>query len=199
MELLGAGGADAVTVRAVCEGARLNPRYFYESFADRDRLLVALYDDVAEGLGVEIVHAMAAAGDDLAGATRAGIETVFRYVAADPRRARILYTEAVGLEPLARRRLAATDALITAIAGPVEAAAAAGLTRVPAVAPIDVVAASMFTGGVSAILTGWLGGRIDRSLDDLIDEAVVLALAVFAAASDRPPTRPAPAGRSRRR
>ena len=40
--LLGTEGDAATTVRAVCQRARLNPRYFYESFADRDQVVVAL-------------------------------------------------------------------------------------------------------------------------------------------------------------
>src|SRR5262245_45333483 len=33
-ELLGTEGWSATTVRGVCQAARLNPRYFYESFRD---------------------------------------------------------------------------------------------------------------------------------------------------------------------
>lgn len=179
LELLGEGGREAVTVRAVCERARLNPRYFYESFPDRDELLVGLYDDVGAELAGRVAAALAAATDDLAAAVRAGVETVFRFVADDPRRAAILYTEAVDLDALARRRQAATDALIAAITAPAEAGAAAGMARVPAVEPIDVVAASMFTGGVNEILVGWLGGRIQGTLEHVVDDAVTLSLAVF--------------------
>ena len=176
-DLLGEGG-DAITVRAVCERARLNPRYFYESFTDRNHLLVGLYDDVASALAVEVAAALQQS-DDLASATRAGIDTVFRFVVADPRRAQILYTEGIDLEPLAHRRQATTDALVDSLVGPVEAGAAAGITRAPVVEPIDIIAASMFTGGVSAILMSWLAGRIPCTLDEVIDDAVVLALGVF--------------------
>jgi AcrR family transcriptional regulator len=47
-DLLGTEGAEATTVRAVCLKARLNPRYFYESFDDLDTLVVAVYDRVVE-------------------------------------------------------------------------------------------------------------------------------------------------------
>ena len=215
LDLLGSGGSDAVTVRAVCREARLNPRYFYESFDDVDALLTALYDDVAEALATAVATALAElggdpaagatsspptsgsgtelGGDPAAGATgspptsglgggarlgvdlaevvRVGVDTVFRFVADDPRRARILYTEALGHEALARRRLASTDDFIAAITEPVAGTDVA----------LDVVTASMFTGGMNEILMGWLGGRIDRSLDDLVDEAVALALVVLGA------------------
>ena len=176
LDLVGTGGADAVTVRAVCKAARLNPRYFYESFADRGELLVGLYDDVAAALGAVVAERLSVAPDDLAEAARIGIDTVFRFAAEDPRRAKVLYVEALTDEALARRRLDAVDAFIAALArGRVadddEGAATSG-PRAPA---IDVVAASMFTGGVEEILTGWLGGRIDLTLDEVVDAAVALA------------------------
>ena len=40
-------GLPATTVRAVCARARLTPRYFYESFADRESLVVTLFDELA--------------------------------------------------------------------------------------------------------------------------------------------------------
>jgi AcrR family transcriptional regulator len=188
LELFGTEGDAATSVRAVCKKSQLNARYFYESFADRDKLLGALYDQQATELFVEIATALEAAGDDLAAGTRAGIETVFRFVAADPRRAKVLYTEAMGNEALARRRHATMHALITAISQP----EALGATTTPALESIGVVAASMFTGGVNEILMGWIDGRIDADLDQLIDDAVRLSLAVFDTATS------APAGRSDR-
>ena len=44
--LLGGAAGPALTVRAVCRAAGLTERYFYESFADRDEFVRAVYDDV---------------------------------------------------------------------------------------------------------------------------------------------------------
>lgn len=169
-ELLGEGGADALTVRAVCKGARLNPRYFYESFDDRGELLVGLYDEVAKDLASAVAARLPVAPADLADGARIGIDTVFRFVAEDPRRAKVLYTEVVGDEALVRRRAGTVDQFIAALSR--------GTSPV-----IDVVTASMFAGGMVEILTGWVSGRIELSLDELIDAAVALALRVL-----QPPT-----------
>ncbi|GAA5049521.1 TetR/AcrR family transcriptional regulator [Nocardia callitridis] len=48
LELIGEAGAPGVTMRAVCRGAGLTDRYFYESFASRDELLDVLYREVAD-------------------------------------------------------------------------------------------------------------------------------------------------------
>lgn len=44
--MLGTDGWQATTVRGICERARLNPRYFYESFSGLDELLVAVFDRI---------------------------------------------------------------------------------------------------------------------------------------------------------
>ena len=48
LDLVGEGGSAAVSVRSVCRKAGLTDRYFYESFANRDELLVAVFTEVAE-------------------------------------------------------------------------------------------------------------------------------------------------------
>ena len=83
-ELLGTDGDAGTTVRAVCAATRLNPRYFYESFADRDALLLAVYDQQVAELGELLASRLAEVGDDEAAFTRTGIDTVVRFVAEDP-------------------------------------------------------------------------------------------------------------------
>ena len=63
VELLGTEGAAGVTVRAVCRGARLTERYFYEAFPDggRDALLRAVHAQVAGEAREAIVAAVARA------------------------------------------------------------------------------------------------------------------------------------------
>ncbi len=46
VQLLGGAGGPALTVRAKSRHAGLTERYFYESFADREHCVRAVYDDV---------------------------------------------------------------------------------------------------------------------------------------------------------
>ena len=48
LDLLGGEATGAVSVRAACRGAQLTERYFYESFEDRDALVLAVYEEVAD-------------------------------------------------------------------------------------------------------------------------------------------------------
>ena len=89
-ELLGGQGSAAVTVRSVCRHARLTDRYFYESFADRDELLAAVYDRVAERARRALAEAVAHAerGPELV--ARSAVEAFVGLLTADPRRGRVL-------------------------------------------------------------------------------------------------------------
>ena len=106
-ELLGSEGWSATTVRAVCQAAQLNPRYFYESFEDLDHLLGAIYDRTVEELAAVVLGAADAAGPEPASQVRAVLGRIVDFVADDPRRGRVLYVEALGNEALNRRRIEA--------------------------------------------------------------------------------------------
>src|SRR5262245_18080215 len=92
-ELLGTEGWAGTSVRAVCQGARLNPRYFYESFDDLDALVVAVYDRVVSELGTAVLAAHGEAPDDPRAQLRAIVEATVAFVDDDRRRARVLYVE----------------------------------------------------------------------------------------------------------
>jgi AcrR family transcriptional regulator len=71
LELLGRDGWSATTVRAVCAEAGLTERYFYESFANRDELLVAIFDRVAAEAATAVPAAVEAAPQDARAKSRA--------------------------------------------------------------------------------------------------------------------------------
>ena len=187
-ELLGTEGWSGTTVRAVCQKARLNPRYFYESFEDLDALVVAVYDRLVAELRDEIATAVEKAGDDPGDRVRATVESTVRFVDDDRRRGRVLYGEALGNEALNRRRIEtgfATADLIAPENGHV----------------VQRVAAAMIVGGFSELLMAWLDGRIKVDRSQLVEQATALFLAVGEAAGAIAATKAAagPSGRRRTR
>lgn len=89
-DMIGTHGAPSVTLRAVCREAGLSPRYFYESFADREELLTAVYDHAEAGLLARLVPANEAAPKL---SIREIIDICAEYFEEDPRRARTLLRE----------------------------------------------------------------------------------------------------------
>ena len=166
-------------MRAVCQAARLNPRYFYESFDDLDALVVALYDRMVGELGVEVVAAIAAAGDDPRAQTRAAIGSIVSFVDDDRRRARLLYVEALGNEALNRRRIETAHALVAGV----EQHARARYGPAPPGEKIGRVAASILVGGTGELVVAWLDGHIAMGREQLVDDATELFLAMGDAAA----------------
>jgi AcrR family transcriptional regulator len=178
-DLLGTAGWGGTTVRAVCQAARLNPRYFYESFADLDALVVAVYDGLVGQLSREVLAAVRAAGDDAGAQTRAAVDRIVSFVDEDRRRARVLYVEALGNEALNRRRIETGHALVAAV----EQHTAERHGRPAPGEPIGRIAAAVLVGGTSELVLAWLDGRIDVSRDQLVDDATALFLALGEAAA----------------
>jgi AcrR family transcriptional regulator len=165
-------------VRAVCQTAALNPRYFYESFEDLDALVVAVYDRVVAELGASVVAEVEAAGDDPVAQVRASIGGVVAFVDDDRRRARVLYVEALGNEALNRRRIETGHA----VAAFVERFTAERRGKPPKGERIGTIGAAILVGGVSELVVSWLEGRIDVSREQLVDDATALFVAMGEAA-----------------
>jgi AcrR family transcriptional regulator len=179
LELLGTEGSAGTSVRAVCQAARLNPRYFYESFEDLDALVVALFDDLIAELGAQVLAALRAAGDDPGAQTRAALRTIVEFVDEDRRRGRVLYVEALGSEALNRRRIETAHLLVASV----EQHAAAAQGALPEGEPIGRIGASLLVGGVGELVVAWLDGRIVADRDQLVDDAAELLLAMGEAAA----------------
>lgn len=168
--LFGDGGEAAMSVRSVCRECGLNTRYFYESFADTDDLLGAVYDQVSAALAADVEAAMAGAGDCLPARTRAGIAAVLGFGSADPRRGRVLFTDARANPVLAARRAATQDLLR-------EAVLSEGGRLNPGSDPVAAqVGAAMYTGAMAELAQQWLGGNLGDDLGVVVDYALRLVL-----------------------
>src|SRR5262249_23880786 len=159
----------------VCEHARLNPRYFYENFADLDELIVAVYDRVVEEMTSAVLAALvAAANDGPREQSRDAIDSNARFVDEDRRRGRVMYVEALGNEMLNRRRYETGLALVELV----EKDAAARYGPLGEGEHIGRHAAAILVGGFSVLLVALLDGRIDVSREQLVDDATALFLAL---------------------
>ncbi len=100
LDLLGTRGYAQTTVSDVLERAGLTSRYFYEHFENREALLKAVYDEVVtRGYGASARALQRHDGDPLTVSVPAQLEAFYEVVVDDPRLARILFIEAVGVSP----------------------------------------------------------------------------------------------------
>jgi AcrR family transcriptional regulator len=167
--LFGDGGETAVSVRSVCRAAELNTRYFYESFTDTDALLGAVYDEVAGELGGILTSAMVSTRDERA-RLRAGIRAVLDFSSADPRRGKILFTEARTNPVLAARRTIAQDHVRELVLDE-QRRTAPESDRVA-----TEVGAAMYAGAMAELAQQWLNGTLGDDVDAVVAYAVRLLL-----------------------
>ena len=95
VHLFGTRDYESITVADVCAGARVSKRYFYEHFADRADLVVAVHREQNEWLLGNLAAAApdgpAAPADVLEPAMR----TLVQLLRAYPERARVIYINAL--------------------------------------------------------------------------------------------------------
>jgi AcrR family transcriptional regulator len=179
LELVGTGGAAALGVRAACRGAQLSERYFYESFADREELLVAVHDTVADGARERILTVISGLVDPTPeAAARAGLEAFTDYLEEDPRRGRVLLIESFADEALVRRGIDALPGFAAVVAAQIRALP--GSTADDRDAELTAVA---LVGALTMLYLGWLRGTLDVDRERLIDHAVLLMVRAAGVAS----------------
>ena len=99
LELFGTTGYAATSLTALCAQAGVSPRHFYELYSGREPLMADLYDEIVLETARLVDEAYAAAPLTAAARIRSGLSAAITHQTDDPRRARILHLEAVGVSP----------------------------------------------------------------------------------------------------
>lgn len=168
LDLLGAEqqNISAVTVRGVCRQAGLAARYFYESFADKDEFVAAVFDSVVAELAATTQAAVAAVPAHEQ--TRAGMANIVRTIADDARLGRLLFSTQLA-DPVIVRKRAESTALFAMLSGQHVGDA----LRVPANDRIK-AAAHFVVGGVGQTISAWLAGDVRLEPEELVDHLAAL-------------------------
>ncbi len=165
LELLGGQGSAAVTVRSVCRLAKLTDRYFYENFADREALLLAVFDRVAAEAGSALVQAVADAPAELTERARAAVEAFLGVLTEDPRKGRVLLLEPLTDPTLGMRGIALSPMFAEL------ARVELGTQGSPRGAQLT---ATALIGALANLFIRWLDGTLDIDRGELTDYCVRL-------------------------
>jgi AcrR family transcriptional regulator len=173
LDCLHEDGLSAVSVRSICSRARLTPRYFYESFADLDDLLLAVVDSVAAEVAERALAAIAAAPDEMRAQVRAAVDAGYGVVAGDRRKATALLVAAAGHGPLADRR----QRIVVGYAH-------LAIANLPALGARQdrraATATALFLmGGAAELISAVLSGRLRISRAKVVDQLTALWVAVL--------------------
>ncbi|PXY22362.1 TetR/AcrR family transcriptional regulator [Prauserella muralis] len=170
LDLLGTGGSGAVSVRAVCRHARLTERYFYENFADRDELILAVYEGVVAEAHQALLDAVTAGTEGTAEPrvrAEAAVTAFVELIIDDPRKGNVLLLAPLTDPALSRR----------------------GVERVPMFAELvreqlsdsldegeRAMTATALVGGLTNLFTAYLGGTLHVGRERLVAHCVRLVL-----------------------
>lgn len=179
LDLFGTDGYAASSIEKLCAAATVSTRNFYEEFAGREALLIALHSRILESAAVAVGSAFEALADAtlsvrIEHAVRAYIATT----AEDPRWARLSYVEVIGVsEAVEQHRIAWRERWVALL----EAEAARAVTRGEAAERDFHLGAVALIGAVNELVFHWTTGGYRIPLDDVIAEIVRLATAVVTA------------------
>ncbi|MGV9800959.1 TetR/AcrR family transcriptional regulator [Mycobacterium sp. NPDC003449] len=176
VDVFGTVGYRTATVDHICARAGLSKRYFYESFPDRETLLLACFQRCSDDIHDAMVSSVADAPDTLHDQLRAALTGYFGAIDADPRRARITLLEILGVS-LAIDAAYATQT--TRFAHTVEALAAGSFGASTLPKPQLHIIAEGIIGAVTTVATQWLLEHRKRPKAQLVDATHVLVLAVL--------------------
>ncbi len=93
-------GFFSVTVKDVCQEAKLTERYFYESFKKSEDLFQTIFLKMIEELQQNLMQAVIKAAPDPEKMVDAGLRALLTTLKDDPRLARIVYVDAVLVQEL---------------------------------------------------------------------------------------------------
>lgn len=171
--LMGTQGAAAATMRAVCRQANLSPKYFYESFANPDALLTAVYDAVEQRLHAHIIEQHDGEGQL---SVQSVLETCVAYFEVNPGAARVLLREPLGNDVLRAHSANRAGIFIKTLA-PLLA------TEVPHLDDDEMaVLSTCLSGALIALYLDWSDGRLQMPRAEVADAAVRVVTAIAGAA-----------------
>jgi AcrR family transcriptional regulator len=172
LELFGTRGFASCSVKDVCREAGLTDRYFYESFAGSEQLLVAVFDRVTDELFMSVAEAVAAVESEPEPQLRAAIGTFVRALAEDPRKRRVVFTEAAVAGADAERHMRTTLRRFT------ELVAATARPHLPPRVPDDMVhvLALALVGMMERVVIEWQDGELDLPIEGIVDHCATLFL-----------------------
>lgn len=175
LELFGTRGFAATGVKDICREAGLTDRYFYESFSDSEALFLAVFDRLTEELFRAVAEAVVDSGAAPEDQLRSAIAEFLGALAEDPRKQRVLFSEAAAVGR------SAADHMRTTLRRFAELVAATARQHLPASVPdeeVQLVALSL-VGLLERVITEREAGALDLPLDRLVDRCVALYLKVL--------------------
>jgi AcrR family transcriptional regulator len=170
----GESGLSGVSVRGVCALAGLTDRYFYESFANREALILAVADQLRDEMLAVMVQGGVVTDGGIEAKLRGALNAILRAAVGDPAALRIFTSDPSDLPALAQQR----RGMLTMITDLVIQFVPELLTG-----PVDAhqlrLAALFSVGGVNQLIESWIDGSLPMSTEQLAADCARLCVSVL--------------------
>jgi AcrR family transcriptional regulator len=103
LESFGTIGYVRSTIRGICQAAGLTQRYFYESFQNKEDLLVAVYRKLIQDIETDAMAILAEPGISAREAAYNMLKMFYERLQEDPRRAQVQLFEVLGVSARVNR------------------------------------------------------------------------------------------------
>ncbi|MBF6228498.1 TetR/AcrR family transcriptional regulator [Nocardia abscessus] len=164
LNIIGTQGLSALTVRGVCEQAKVGPRFFYEAFPDLDALASGVLGEIQQAALERAKAAVAETAGTPGDRIRAGVAALIVELTDDPRRAKVAFAQTYGDEALMRSRFAGMRQVADVIIEQTRL-----VLELPEGQDTAIAATSqLITGGAAELVLVWLDGGLDIDRDGLI-------------------------------
>lgn len=165
IKLIGREGYASTSIDAVCKEAGLTKRYFYESFANGDALLIEAYRAVTRELTASIMQAAAPHLNDSRKLVRVGLEQTFGFVLDNPDKAKLMMIEATSVRSQLGQMYGKSYSEFVKLL--------VGFTKpfLSDEGPGDIILAVMARGAVGAIIhlcQGWIATDFKQPMEELV-------------------------------
>lgn len=187
LELYGTDGYGSTSILELCRSAGVATMQFYEEFPSSEDVLGAVHDEIVAMSMSEVSRALERSEDDSRSQTHACISAYCQFLLADPRRAKILCIETVGVSlKLEALRLKAIEQYADVLLSMYREVATENGCKVsePEMAKVRYIAISI-CGGINQAIVSWFLDPTHPPIEDLIDALTDAMFAVVETSIER--------------
>ena len=165
-----------MTVKDICNEAKLTERYFYESFQKSEQLFQSIFLKQIEILQSTMMQAIVQASPNPRKMVTAGLSALFNLLKNDPRLARIIYIDATLVQELHKQAIIRET--MNKFDRMIQAFVMSLMPQIPQAEQEISLVATGLNGYVTQVARRWVIGEFKQSQDEIVAacELVFIAL-----------------------
>ncbi|MEG0170802.1 MAG: TetR/AcrR family transcriptional regulator [Acinetobacter sp.] len=179
----GTHGFFSVTVKDVCNEAKLTERYFYESFKKSEELFQTVFLKMIGKMQHCLTQAVLMAAPEPKNMVNAGLSALLNAIKDDPRMARIIYIDAMLVQDLHNQ--ATIQETLTQFDRIIQAFVMITMPNAPQSAEEVSLMATGLNGYVTHIIIRWVSESFKQPLEDVLSACCAVFLSFIETTSQK--------------